>query len=328
MALAIGIDVGGTKIAAGLVNDSGEIVSEATVPTPKEGADAVVSAIEIVMNSVCSEARIDLLGDAVTGVGLGVPGLIDRKADLVRFLPNLPGIVDFPIRRLIQDSSGKPVEMDNDANLAALGEARYGAAAGHSNVVMLTVGTGLGGGILVDGKLLHGETGAAGEIGHMVIDLEGPVCVCGNHGCIESLVAGPAILKRAQAYLAELDGTPIASASTSVMWEASGGVAAALTPPMITDAALAGDSLALRVYREAGEALGAGIASLVNIFNPSVVVVGGGVAERAGDIILGPAIEEARARALSANIEATTIVAAQLGNKAGIVGAAASAFEA
>lgn len=322
---AIGVDVGGTKIAAGLIDDGGAVLSHQIVPTPRGGEGQVVAAVTRAAAKVAEDNGLNLADQSIAGIGIGVPGLVDSRSDVIGEFANLPELTNSSIRRLVADATGKTTLIDNDANVAAMGEHWVGAATESHNTVMLTVGTGIGGGVVIQDHLLRGSFGAAGELGHMVIDMEGPLCTCGNRGCLESLAAGPALLHRAKRYISE--PAIRSDEMASVLLKMCSSDPSKLTGPMITQAALMGDALSVRVYAETGEALGVGISNLINIFNPEMVVIGGGVTEAAGELLLGPARTEAAARAMTASLLHTKIVHASLGNKAGVIGAAALVFE-
>ncbi|MGE5408009.1 MAG: ROK family protein, partial [Syntrophothermus sp.] len=248
-------------------------------------------------------------------VGLGIPATIDRQRGVAVSAVNLP-LSDLPIRDLVEERVGLPVVVDNDANVAALAEHLYGAAAGMSNVVMLTVGTGIGGGLILGGRLYRGATGAGAELGHTVIQADGPPCQgnCRNHGCVEALASGTALGREGHA---AAEGHPDSELGRRL---AAGET---IDGKVVTEAALAGDPTAISVFGLVGSRLGVACASFANIFEPEAIVVGGGVIA-AGDLLLEPARHEVRTRALRPMNE-TPIVAATLGNDAGMIGAAALA---
>ncbi len=317
--LTIGVDVGGTKIAAGAVDTTGRIVEDVRVGTP--GADA-----EGVEAGIC-EAVITLLdrvgATAVDAVGVAIAGFVDERRSRLRFAPNLP-MVDRPLRETVQARVGLPVVVENDANAAAWGEYRFGAAAAReaTDVVMVTVGTGIGGGIIQGGRLVRGAFGAAGVFGHIRVVPEGRRCGCGKRGCWEQYTSGRALVR---------DARDLARRSPDAvpgLLERAGGDPGAITGGMIARAAAAGDASAVALYAEIGRWLGEGLADLADVLDPAVAVIGGGVSE-AGELLLGPA----RA-AFDATLSAgqfrphLRLVAAELGNAAGMVGAADLAREA
>jgi glucokinase len=304
--LAVGVDVGGTKVAALLTDDRGTVLDRKVVHSPASDAEATVA-------TVVSLAR-ELAGanEGVCAVGIGAAGLVSREG-VMRFAPNIAWR-EFPIGNRVAEGVGLPVLVDNDANMAAWGEFRFGAGRGSSDMLLVTVGTGLGGGIVAGGRLYRGAHGFAAEIGHVIVDPNGPRCGCGNLGCWEQVASG-----RALGRLGKESGR---DHPESLMVQLAGGDPELVTGPIVTDAAQRGDVIAVHVLDEVGRRLGQGIAGLVNVLDPEVVVVGGGVVQ-AGDLLLEPArtafvgaVEGAEHR------PAVPIRAAQLGNDAGAVGAA------
>jgi glucokinase len=248
------------------------------------------------------------------GVGIGAPGPLDRENGIVVVAPNL-GWRDFPLRDAISERIRLPATLDNDANCATVGEWWRGAAQGARNVVGLTIGTGIGGGIVLDGRLFHGSSDVAGEIGHTTIDSTGRYCRCGNYGCLEAYASGPAIALRAREAL-ERD-------EVSMLHRMVHGNLDRLTAATVYEAANHGDALALEVVRDTAKFLGTGVANLLNVLNPDVVVITGGVT-RAGDRLFEPLRAEVKRRAFRPAVEACRIVAGQLNGTAGMVGAVAT----
>jgi glucokinase len=308
MELTIGVDVGGTKIAAGAVDLGGRIVEKVRVSTPATSAQAVEAGI-------VEAIRLLQKRHQVTAVGVAAAGFVDEKRSTLRFAPNLP-MAERPLRDLIGTQVDLPVVVENDANAAAWGEHRFGAGRGVSDVVLITVGTGLGGGIVLDGRLLRGAFGVAGEFGHVRLVPDGLPCGCGNRGCWEQYTSGSALIREARALAL---GRPDRAARLLAL---SGGDPGAITGRMVTQAAEAGDRTARELLAEVGRWLGEGIADLANVLDPAVVVVGGGVSE-AGDLLLEPARRAYRTM-LSAREHRPhlRIHAAELGNDAGLIGAA------
>jgi glucokinase len=306
--LTVGVDVGGTKLAAGLVDADGRIVAAARVPSERHDPDATVEQVA---------AAIEQLGSDASGlpVGVGVAGFVAADRATVVRAPNL-NWTDAPFGADLAARLGVPVVVENDANAAAWAEARFGAGAGLRSMVMVTVGTGIGGGIVADGALQRGGNGMAGEIGHLPLVVDGKPCPCGQEGCWEQYASGTALVRVAR-YLVE-SGAPAAAA----LREACGGNADDLTGAMVTAAAGDGDVAALHLLGEIGEWLGRGLAALAAVLDPECFVIGGGVAA-AGDLLLDPA-RESFARRVPAGGERPPIPirAAALGNEAGIVGAA------
>lgn len=314
----IGVDLGGTNIVVGAVRvDGARTVGMQSMPTlAAEGSDAVVRRIAQAVERVVSETRqsTSAARSAILGVGIGSPGPLDRASGVVVLTPNL-GWTNFPLRDRISAAVGLPATLDNDANCATLGEWWLGAARGARQVVGLTIGTGIGGGLILDGRLFHGVSDVAGEVGHTTIDANGRRCGCGNYGCLEAYASGPAIAERAREALA--GGEP------SAMPAAVGGDLSRLTAAIVYDAAKQGDRLAQEVVRETARILGIGIANLLNIFNPEVVVLAGGVTQ-AGDQLFEPMRAEVRRRAFKPAVDACRIVPGSLQGHAGVIGAAAT----
>jgi len=303
----VGVDLGGTKVLVGVVGEHRKVLYEDQERSAGQGQDELLETLEREVREAL-EARPN-----VAAVGLGIPCTIDRKRGVAISAVNLP-IHNVPIRDLMRERLGIPVFIDNDANVAALAEHRFGAAKGTSDAVMLTIGTGIGGGVIIDGELYRGSTGAASEPGHMVIDFDGPPCQgnCPNNGCLETFASGTALAREGRV---AAEGNP-ESALGRVL--AEGGV---IDGKAVTDAANDRDPVAVAVVEEAGRRLGAGLSGLANIFEPEVIVIGGGVAKVIGDLMVAPAREELRTRALPPMNE-TPVRMAELGPEAGMVGAA------
>jgi glucokinase len=314
----IGVDLGGTNIVVGALSaDGAQQFGMHSIPTRADlGADAVVERMVQLVERVAAEtlAATGARRSQILGVGIGSPGPLSRATGVVIFTPNL-GWSNFPLRDRIADAVQLPATLDNDANCATLGEWWLGAARGAQHVVGLTIGTGIGGGLILDGRLFHGVGDVAGEIGHTTIDANGRRCGCGNYGCLEAYASGPAIAERAREALA--GGEP------SAMPAAVGGDLSRLTAATVYDAAQHGDRLAQEVVRETARILGIGIANLLNIFNPDVVVLAGGVTQ-AGDQLFEPMRAEVRRRAFKPAVDACRIVPGELQGNAGVVGAVAT----
>jgi glucokinase len=311
--LVLGIDIGGTTFTVGAITTDGRRIGALKEePTnPRDGADAVLHRIAAAGRTVMDEARqLEPEADFI-GIGAGAPGPLDAEAGVVLLTPNL-GWVDYPLRDRLQAALGLPTVIDNDANCAVLGEWWRGAAQGSRHAIGFTIGTGIGGGIIVDGKLYHGASGCAGEIGHTTIEANGRRCACGNYGCLEAYASGLAIARRAI--------EAIESGETTTLLERAGGDPARITARTVYDAAHEGDELARELVHETAQFLGAGVANLVNVFNPEVVVVCGGVT-RAGDLLFVPLRREVTRRAFKPAVQAVRIVAQQL-DAPGVFGAA------
>lgn len=306
---AIGIDLGGTKMLLGVLDGESKTVWESRERSAGEGEDELV---ELLVREI-AEARAERRG--VETVGMGIPATIDHEKGLAIAAVNLP-IEDLPIRDLVVERTGLPTFVDNDANVAALAEHLFGAAKGAENAVMLTIGTGIGGGLILGGEIYRGSTGAGAELGHMAIQMDGPGCQgnCPNRGCVEAFASGTAL------------GREGLAAAESNPESALGKLFAAGEPvdgKAVTVAAQGGDETAIGVFDLVGSRLGVALASFANIFEPDVIVVGGGVMA-AGDLLLDPARRELQARALTP-MNRTPVVPAELGADAGMIGAAAMA---
>jgi glucokinase len=293
----IGVDLGGTKILAGVVDRDGTVERRRELPTPLESQDELLGGL--------ASAVEDVLADGVAAIGFGIPSTIDQRSGKAVTSVNIP-LADLDLRAWMRERFGLPVGIDNDANAATLAEWAHGAGRGTRHMVMLTLGTGVGGGLILDGKPYRGAVGAGAELGHMVIDLDGPPCqgACTGRGHLEALASGHAATMAAREQFGP-----------------------AVDAHRLVRLANEGDQAAAALLAELGRRLGAGIASLVNIFNPELVVVGGGFSA-AGDFLFEPAREVVAREALSPARELVRIVRAELGTAAGLVGAGLVAFEA
>ena len=311
------MDLGATKIFSLVaLPDGREVGSDSRLTLAGQGPEAVVGRI---VESV--RAALAAAGGARTqlaAVAVAAPGPIDHERGLVRNPPNLPGWGTVPVVRMLEEALRVPVALENDANAAALGEHAFGAGRDFRNMIFVTVSSGIGGGIIVDGRVYRGATGAAGEIGHMVLDENGPPCGCGQRGCLEALASGTAIAARAAA-LAEEGASPVL-ARLARQSAPPPGASTGLTAADVERAALEGDAVARRVIDEAGRFLGLGLVNLVHVFNPDGIVIGGGVS-RMGDLILEPARQVVRERCFPLSQEGLSIVPGVLGDRAGALGA-------
>ena len=305
----VGVDIGGTNLRAGMVPfDGGEPVSVVTGPArPEEGPGPMVRRIAGMIR-----ASMESLGEEAAGIGIGVPGPLDRARGIVIEAPNL-GWRELPLRDMIARRTGLPVALDNDANCAAYGEWWLGAGRGTQRLVGLTLGTGIGGGIVIGGEIYHGASDTAGEVGHMSVRYPGRNCSCGARGCVEAYASGPALAARA----AEGVRSAPDSALAGLVQEDPG----AVTAEAVCDAAAAGDAYAVSVVEETARILAVAVANLVHLLNPEMIVIGGGVAG-AGEVLFGPLRAEVRRRTFRRAREACRIVAGQLPATAGMVGAA------
>ena len=309
----IGVDMGGTKLLAGAV-DARLSVHHRTQRSVS-GLDQA-SLLDVAASAV-EEAR-ECAGGEVVAVGFGIPCLIDQRTGTAVIAINL-SLADIAFADVMTERLGLPVFVDNDANAAALAEFRAGAARGASEAVVLTIGTGIGGGLILRGELYRGAVGAGGELGHMVIDMDGPRCQgnCPNHGCVEALASGTALEREAARIARERPDSGLGRAAAEGL---------ELAGPLVTELAHDGDAASIDAIELIGTRLGVAIASLVNIFNPEVVVIGGGVIA-AGELLLAPARAEVARRALPPSRDEVEIVAARFGVEAGMIGAAALAFD-
>jgi glucokinase len=309
---AIGIDIGGTNIRLGLVDELGNIIERRRYKTEAvDGVGAVVAKLKGGMESLMEFAADNRL--EIRGAGIGIPGIISSAVGVVHFSPNLPGWVDIRLKDLLEPGLGFPVMVENDANVYALGEARFGAGMGVSSQICMTLGTGVGGGIILDDRIWRGVNGMAGEVGHMTVDPEGPLCGCGNRGCLERYSSATAVLEMAARAFMQKE-----SASQLNVYKDS---PASLTTEIIADAASNGDKLAIKIYSDVGRFLGIAIANIVNLLNIERVVIGGGLTG-AWDLFIGPLKDEVAARAFDIPARSCDIVPGQLGDDAGILGAA------
>jgi glucokinase len=310
----LGIDIGGTNLVVGSVAEDGSaVVATASEPTHSEaGATDVVDRLVGLAERAIATTRRESPGAEILGVGVGAPGPLDTRRGIVLLTPNL-GWVNMPLRQLIHDRLGLPAALDNDANCAVLGEWWVGAARGARHAIGITIGTGIGGGIIIDGRLYHGASDVAGEIGHTTIDTEGRRCKCGNYGCLEAYASGPNIALRA---VEELE-----AGAESRLRALVDGDLRKITAQTVYQAAADGDELALEVVNDTAKVLGVGIGNLLNVFNPEVVVVCGGVT-LAGDHLFEPLRREVARRAFKPAVAACRIVPGELAGTAGVYGAA------
>lgn len=311
---AIGIDLGGTKLAFGTVDGEGRLLRLLRYETETQGgygavADQVVKGVR----QLKDESEIP-----VSGIGIGVAGQVDRRTGAVVFGPNLDWH-DVPLRADLEKACEIPVVVTNDVRAALWGEWLFGAGRGAADLVCIFVGTGIGGGIVSGGRVLEGCSNTAGEIGHMTVDLHGPLCNCGNRGCMEALAGGWAMARRAH------ERVKADPASGSTILKMAGGKVEDVTAKTLVQAFYAGDALAVKIIDEAADALAAGVAALVNALNPCRIILGGGIIEGMPEMV-SRVDEGVRRRALKAATVRLDICASKLGNEAGIIGAAALAM--
>lgn len=310
---AVGVDIGGTNVVVGLVPEEGGpprgLRTRATVSLGN--TDQVVMEIARMVRQTIEEGR-ESAEDEILGVGIGSPGPLDLAAGVVLDAFNL-GWKDFPIRDRLAEAVGMPALLDNDANCATWGEYWLGAGRDVRSLVGVTLGTGIGGGVILDGRLIHGASASAGELGHMTIDFHGRRCKCGNYGCLEAYASGPNIAARAREGLE--------AGAESALTDLVEGELDRLTAATVYEAILEGDAYAEEVMLETAKILGAGLANIVNLFNPDMIVIVGGVT-RAGDYLFGPLRSEVRRRAFRSAEQVCRIVAGELPHTAGVIGAA------
>ena len=313
----LAIDLGGTKIFAAIISSKGQVMArEYCLTLADEGPEAVINRIFSAIDHLLSQRNINL--SQLGSISIAAAGAIDFEKELVTSSPNLPGWHDVPLRDIAKKKYKVNTFLINDASAAALGEHHFGAGQGINNLIYLTVSTGIGGGIIINGRLYSGASGSAGEIGHTTIDVNGPRCDCGNIGCLEVLASGTAVAKEAI--------RRIRQGGRSSLIEAVGGKIENITAEEVSIAAQEGDSLASEVILKAATHLGVGLANIVNIFNPEMIIIGGGMVKM-GDILLNPARRIVKERAFQLPAQAVRIVPAQLGDDAGVLGAAAFAFQ-
>lgn len=306
--LFIGIDIGATNIKSGLVTLQGDIIEEKWIGTDvHKGVDDVLDRIGQIIQDFVDHVDKE---SVVQGIGMGIPGQIDIRNGLLVESPNLPGFDEIHIDLELKKRTGLMVKVDNDANIAALGEYAYGAGRGVTEIFMVTLGTGVGSGLILNGNIYRGATRFAGEFGHMTIKQDGPLCGCGRRGCVEAYVGLNGILR--------LVKDQLKSGKESVLQKLDPDK---ITPKDLSYAAENGDDVAIDVFRQVGEYLGVGLGNVLNLLNVERIVVGGGIS-KAGEFILGPARETLFKVALKVCLDAVTIVPATFIDRAGIVGAA------
>lgn len=308
----VGIDVGGTNLRAALINENGEIIKRLTVPS---GAD---KGIELVVENLGNLIEEIKEGENVDGVGIGIPGIIDTAKGMITQAPNILHVHNYPLRDVLMEKIGKdiPLFIENDANCAALGELWKGVGEDVNSLVLLTIGTGLGGGIILDGKLWRGADGMAGEVGHMTISLDGAKCNCGNTGCLETFASAIGIRRMVKEGL-ETDGESL----ETILRERGRNAPKERLPEIVRESAIEGDKFALWIWEEFGRALGIAVANLVNLLNVEMIVISGGLSN-AWELFIDKLVAEAKKRGLRAPIDRVQIVKSLLSGDAGLLGAA------
>lgn len=306
------VDLGGTQIRAARCTPEGQMEERVAIPTlAAQGPEVVLDRIRQAIRMVWPKEG------PVTALALSAPGPVDAHRGVVRFTPNIPGWKDVPLRDLMADAFGVPTFVANDANLAALGEFRFGAGQGVRDLIYLTVSTGIGGGIIVDGRLYEGGQGLGGEVGHMVVEPNGPLCGCGGYGCLEAVASGTAIAREARAALERGASSLLTGMVSSPE---------AVTARDVAEAAARGDDLSRRILAHAGTYIGLALVSLMYLFNPALFIIGGSVAN-AGDLLFDPIQQTMKERSQRVYWENTPVVLAALGDDVVLLGALALALE-
>lgn len=308
----LAIDIGGTKIITALISNKGQVMAkEYHLTLADEGPPSVINRILAAIDRLLKATNMGL--SQLDSISIAAAGAINFEKGVITSSPNLPGWRDIPLKDMVKERYQVNTFLINDANAAALAEHRFGAGRGTNNLVYLTVSTGIGSGIIIDGKLYMGACGSAGEIGHMTIDVNGPRDKCGNIGCLETLASGTAVAKEAIKRIKRGEG--------SYLTEMVEGKIENITAEQVSAAAQSGDSLALEVIMQAATYLGVGLVNVVNIFNPEIIVIGGGMTQM-GDLLFNPARKVVRERAFPVSSGVVRIVPAQLGNNTEVIGAA------
>jgi glucokinase len=311
--IAVGVDLGGSAIKSGLVNDNGEILRDATVPAEaNQGPTHVIEQISKTVHQLIDGSSYKK--KEFVGIGVGSPGSVDLDGGTVKYPPNFPGWTVVRLGEVLHNEFGLHVEVDNDANAAAVGEAKFGAGMGHEDFIMVTLGTGVGGGLFLDGRIFRGPYGGAGELGHITIDYNGPLCNCGNRGCVEAYVGAKYLTHRAIEKVRDNPGSEILTLVKNDTTR--------IDPKIISLAAQKGDATATEIFAEAGTYLGVGLASVVNLLDVRLIIIGGGIA-RAGKPLFDAVRESVKRHVLKPMAEGLEVLPAKLGNSAGILGAAA-----
>ncbi len=308
--VAIGVDIGGGSVRLGIVSADGKVLARETFATPK-GREKLLRTLVERISILRTQARKH--GWKVLGVGIGAPGPIDVQAGRVYFFPNIPGWRHTPLKSLLQRRLKLPVRVDNDAHVMTLAEFHFGAGRGAKNVIALTLGTGIGGGLVMDGRPFHGPHFSAAEIGHLIINEDGPRCACGTQGCVETYVGSGYFVREIRKRL------KAGQKSILKKWIKEG---RPLTPRLAAQAAKKGDAFSKGIWRETAVHLGSALAGLVNILNPDKIILGGGIAQ-SGNLLFSPLRVALRKKAFSIAARSVRVVPAALGVDAGLIGAGA-----
>ncbi len=316
MKKVLAFDLGGTKFAFGVVAENGEVLGSDKIETlAQQGPEQAIQRVNLAAQSLLQ--KLDIKSEELIGIGIASPGPLDISKGCVDGSPNLPGWTGYSIEQGLSTFFNLPARIDNDANAAALGEYKFGAGKNKKNMVYLTVSTGIGGGVIVDGRLMRGANGNAAELGHLTLNINGPACPCGANGCFEMYASGTAIARRTREAIQAGAPSQILSLAGSLE---------KITTHHILDALQKEDELAKKIWNETTEYLGRGLAVVINTFNPELIVVGGGVTA-AGELLFKPVREKALRYAFPRLAAVCSIVPAGLGSNVGVVGAAACAFE-
>ena len=309
----IGVDVGGTNAKIGIVGLNGRVYKKLVFSTKNfPQRDKFISVLITYIKRIIDENRVKK--SDILGIGIGTPGLIDSRRGIIHYLVNIKGFKEVPLKRIIENKLKILTFLDNDVNIMCLGELYYGSGKGVNSMVCITLGTGVGGGIAIDGSLYRGVSLSAGEVGHITINEDGPRCQCGNNGCMEAYVGNAYIVKDAIRRIRRNKKT--------LIYKLVKGDLSKITPKIISEAAKKGDSLAKDILKDVGEHIGIGLANIINILNPEKIIIGGGVAET-GKILFDAIKDSVHRRAMEIPAEAVSIIKAKLGKDAGLIGAAA-----
>ena len=307
----IGVDIGGTHTKIALLDLSGRILHRKDFLTRNYESSRLIKAVSSAVKDIAEEKKIRK--NDILGVGIGLPGLVDFKKGLVFCLTNLPGWKNVPLKKILERRLGLPVFIDNDVKVMAMGELRLGAGKGYKNIICMTLGTGVGGAVIIDGNLYRGSSLAAGEIGHIPINESGPACNCGSSGCLEAYVGREYFLDNARKKLR--------SASGAAVLRMVDGNAALITPELLKEAAVKGDKLSQEAWQEMGLRVGNALAGVINLLNPQLVIIGGGMSG-AGEILFSSIEKALDKKCMTITRKAVKIVKAKLGNDAALIGAA------
>lgn len=312
----VGVDMGGTKILAAVVDAEGNILSTAKIPTQaKDKTSIVIDRIADCIREAFQESGV--AANSIQAIGIGAPGPLDQETGVVFFAPNL-GWKDVPLKTELEARIDIPTFVDNDVNIGTLGEHTFGAGRGIQNLVGIFVGTGIGGGIILNGELFHGASKTAGEIGHIIVKADGPKCGCGTRGCLEALASRTAMAKQFQKAI-------LKKGKKSILTKLTNGDLGLIRSGTLAKALRSKDKLTLKVFKEVTKYLGVGIGSIVNFLNPEMIVLGGGVVEALDDTFIKDIRKAAKKFALPDTLKGVQIVKAELGDNAGVLGAAALA---